>query len=108
MSRSNCQSLSSLSSSLPAHSPFELVKADTGLKFSRNSSITNSESSEGEVDEYVTALRRIIKRTSRDPRSRESSLAICSGPAAGPLACRLCSGEGESITASQLFWEKTV
>ena len=108
LSRSNCQSLSSLSSSLPAHSPFELVKTDTGLKYSRNSSITNSESSEGEGDEYVTALRRIIKRTSRDPRSRESSMAICSGPAAGPLACRLCSGEGESITASQLFWEKTV
>ena len=96
---------------MPVHNAFDFVKADTALKYSRNSSLTNSESIEEEDgDEYVTALRRILTRTSRDPRSRESSLAICSGPAAGPLACRLCSGaaSGESITASQLFWEKTV
>ena len=93
---------------MSAQTPFDFVKADTALKYSRNSSLTNSESSEGEGDEYVAALRRIIKRTSRDPQSRESSLAICSGLTAGPLACRLCSEEGKSITASQLFWEKTV
>ena len=110
-SRSKCQSMTSLSSSISAQTPFDFVKADTALKYSRNSSLTTSESSEGEGDEYVTALRRILARTSRDPRSRERSLAICSGPAAGPLSCRLCSAaaaSGENITASQLFWEKTM
>ena len=109
-SRSNCQSLSSLNVSLPPRCPFDLVGADTGLKYSRNCSLTDSESSEEGGDEFVIALRRVISVTARDPRSRESSLPVCSGPGAGPLSCRVCTREatGDNVTASQLFWQKTM
>ena len=55
--------------------------------------------------DYLEALSNIHAHTIRDPLTRETSLAVCSGVSAGPLSCRICSGNG-SITASQVFWEK--
>ena len=86
LSRSNCQSLSSLTQSPSNNNPtFDLVKPHSVLKYARNSSLTDSETSaeSEEGDEYVKAIRKILKTTIRPPKSRDSTMALCSGVLSG-------------------------
>ena len=51
-------------------------------------------------DEYVKGIRRILDSSIRDPRTREVTVAKCSGLASGELSCKLCKWDN-NLTASQ-------
>ena len=57
--------------------------------------------------DYLEALTTLQAKTVRAPADRETTFAVCSGVAAGPLSCRVCLGSGNT-SASQIFWEKDV
>ena len=72
-----------------------------------HSQLTLSSVKSGE-DEYVTGIRNILESSIRDPRTREGTLAKCSGLASGELSCKLCYTRDNNLTASQIFWQHDV
>ena len=84
LSRSNYHSLASL---------------QAGEDTSINTILSLSSVKSGE-DEYVKGIRRILDSSIREPRTREVTLARCSGLASGELSCKLCMLDN-NLTASQ-------
>ena len=68
-------------------------------------SLSSVKSSE---DDYVKGIRKILETSIREPRTREATLAKCSGLATGELSCKLCFREysDNSITASQEGYQR--
>ena len=56
----------------------------------------------------MKGIRTILQSSIRDPRSREGTLARCSGLDSGELSCKLCSTGDNNLTASQIFWHHDV
>ena len=58
----------------------------------------------------MRGIRAILESSIRDPRTREGTLAKCSGLASGELSCKLCytGTRDNKLTASQIFWQHDV